>query len=138
MPADDREPRPRRHDRDGVRRRRHGSAPTAEPRTRAARVDARRRAEVLPEVQQDVDEPAACLGGRAERVGMKTAAPGATSPRDGPVDGLGAASGEPLYPSNEREGRVSLDDEVDVIALDREVDDTEGGLVGRRERRAEA
>src|SRR5450432_245010 len=75
VPADGREPRPRRHDRDGFTRRRHGSAPTSEPRTRAARVDARGRAEVLPEVQQDVDEPAARLGGRAEGVGMKTAAP---------------------------------------------------------------
>jgi hypothetical protein len=69
---------------------------------------------------------------------MEAAAPHATSPGGGPVDGPGAASGESLYPSHEREGRVSLDDEVDVIALDREVDDAESGLVGRRERVAEA
>src|SRR5450432_2170603 len=86
-------------------------------------------AEVLPKVQQNVDQAAPRLGGCAERARVIATAPDAAAPADGPIDGLGAASGQALHAPHEGHRMIALDDEVNVIALDREVDDAEGGLV---------
>ena len=113
---------------------RHGAPPSIEPRPRAPRVDPRRRAQMLSEVQQDVDEAAARLGGRAERVRMIATPPYRALPPQRSVDGLRAAHGQPLQPTNERDRFVSLDDEMDMVALHREVDDAKRGLLRGRER----
>jgi hypothetical protein len=92
---------------------------------------------VLPEVQQDIDEPPPCLGGCAERAGVIATAPDPPAPTGGAVDGLGAPSRQPLQPAHERGRLVALDDEMDVIALHREMNDAERGFGGSRERSAQ-
>lgn len=62
---------------------------------------------------------------------MIATAPHAPAPPGGSVDGLGASPRETLQTPDEADGNVGLDDEVDVIALDRELDDAERGLVRR-------
>jgi hypothetical protein len=47
------------------------------------------------------------------------------------VDGFGDANSEPLEPARESCGRVRFDEQVQVIALDAEVDDAEASA-GRR------
>ena len=59
---------------------------------------------------------------------MVATAPNAAAPADGAIDGLGAASGQALQASDEGDRVIALDDEVNVISLDREVDDAERGL----------
>lgn len=133
-PAPRGEPRPRRgHGRrfDGRARRR---LPTLEPRRGASRVDARRRAQVLPEVEQHVDQPSPSLRGRSKGVRMIAAVPDGAPAPDGPIDCLRAPHSQPLEPSHERERDVALDEEVDVIALHREVNDAERFFVRGRQR----
>jgi len=84
---------------------------------------------VLPKVEQDVDQAATRLGGCAESARVIATAPDVAAPADGTIDGLGAAGGQALQPPHEGHRMIALDDEVNVIALDREVDDAEGGLV---------
>ena len=86
----------------GDRRRRQ----PLEPRARAARIDARRRAQVLPEVQEDVDEPAPCLRRRAQRTSVIATAPDAPPPPDRAVDGLRAAGGHPCTRARGRAVRL--------------------------------
>jgi hypothetical protein len=133
-PADGGEPGPGRRDWTRFARRWGGVAPPAEPGPRAARVDPGRRAQVFPEVQQDVDEPSPRLGGRAEVMSVVAAAPHASAPPRRAVDRLRASRRQPLQPADERHGMVAFDEEMDVIALHREMDDAKRRLVGRRER----
>jgi hypothetical protein len=136
-PSDGGKPGPRGRDRARVARRGWRVAPPAEPRPQAARVDPGRRAQVLPEVQKDVDEPAPRLRGRAEWMPVIAAAPHASAPPRRAVDRLRAARRQSLQPADERQRMVAFDEKMDVIALHGEVDDAKGRLVVGRERAAQ-
>jgi hypothetical protein len=84
---------------------------------------------VLAKVEEDIDEPAPSLGGRAERVSVIATVPDVPPPTDGTIDRLGATGGQALQASDEGDRVVALDDEVNVIGLHREVDDAERVLV---------
>ena len=83
---------------------------------------------VATPVEEDVRDGVADFGGRAEDV--RVVAVG----EDGAATGLGvravdeARGGdlEGLHAAGELHAIVRLDDEVDVVALDRDVDDAEG------------
>jgi hypothetical protein len=136
-PSDRGKPGSRR--RDGARFARRGwrVAPPAEPCSRAARVDPGRRTQVFSEVQKDVDEPSPRLRGGAKWMPVITAGPHASAPPRRAVDRLRTSRRQSLQPAHERQWMVAFDEEMDVIALDREVDDTKGRLVGGGERAAQ-
>jgi hypothetical protein len=79
---------------------------------------------MLPEVQQYVRNSASGLGGRAQRVRVVAATPYGAVPPDGTVDGFRGASRQSLNAGDERAGVVAFDDQVNVVALNREVGDS--------------
>jgi hypothetical protein len=68
---------------------------------------------------------------------MIAVSPHPPPPVNGAVDGPRTTDGQPLCPARERESPVGLDDEVDVVRLDREDDDAEESLAGNGQRPVE-
>jgi len=124
-PADARHPR-------GGRRRRRGrvggrgrALPPREVRPRAARVDARGRAEVLAEVEQHVNHADPHLSRRRQRAGVIAVAHDLPLATERAVDRERQPDGQPVHAPAGAAGLVALDDEVAVVLLDREVDHPE-------------
>lgn len=76
---------------------------------------------MLSKVEEHVDQGQAHLTRRAQGVGVVALVPDGAAATAGAVDGLGAANGEALQAAHKRLGVVGLDDQVDVVGLDREV-----------------
>jgi len=76
-------------------------------------------------VLKDIDEGVAHLAGRPERARVKAVPPHASSPAEGPIDALREADGETLDAPRERASTVGLDDQVEMVALHRELKDPE-------------
>jgi hypothetical protein len=133
-PAGAREPGSRWHDRVRRVRRRSGSTPSAEPRPRAARIDPWRRPQVLPKVEEYIDETPARLGRRAEGSPVIAARPDAATPTARAIDRLRASDRQPLKPAHERLVTVAFDEKMDVVRLHGELHDPKGRFVRIRER----
>ena len=91
---------------------------------------------VPPRVLQDVAEDVAHVPGRPHRLRVIAVAEDAPVPLDSPVQSARCADGEPLDPARKGLGRVRLAHEVNVVALDREVDDAKPVLLARAEERS--
>jgi hypothetical protein len=91
-------------------------------RTRAARIDARGRAEVLAEVQQHVDHARPHLPRRRQRAGVIPVADDFASAAEGAVDRERQPDGQPMHAAARAARLIPLDDEVPVVLLDRKMD----------------
>ena len=107
--------------------------PPPEPRARAAGVDHRGRAQVLPKVLQHVDDRRTHLARRPQRTPVVPVAPDAPVALRGAVDRSGAAPGQALDSARERFAPVRFDHEMNVIGLNREVDDAKVRSIGQRQ-----
>ena len=88
----------------------------------APRVDARGRTQVLSEVEQHVDHARARLPRRRERAGVIPIADHLPSAAEQSIDRQGQSDREPVHAAAGAARLISLDDEVTVILLDREMD----------------
>jgi hypothetical protein len=86
---------------------------------------------MLPPIVEHVDEGVAYFARRTEEPGVEAVCPDSSVATEHAVDCLGDADGEPLESARESYGRVRFDQQVQVIALDAEVDDAEASA-GRR------
>ena len=136
-PSHGREPGPRRNDRAGLGFRFRGVRPTAEPGTGTARVDRRRGPEVLPEVEQDVDERVPDLPRRRQRAGVITTAPHLPVTAKTSIHRARGPSRQTLQATNQRLPRGRLGDEMQVIGLHREMNETKALVAGGCKRRAQ-
>jgi hypothetical protein len=100
-----------------------GLAPTREPWSRRARIELGADALVLAAVHQDVHECVAHRPGRGERAGVIPVGKDAPSAAEGAIDGASDADGEAAHARRESAGVIRFGDEVNVIGLDRELDD---------------
>jgi hypothetical protein len=89
---------------------------------RAPWVDARGRPQVLPEVEQHVDHARSSFPRRSERAGVIAVAHHLPLATEHAVHGEGQPDGEPVHAAAGPARIVSLDDEVTVVLLDREMD----------------
>jgi hypothetical protein len=80
---------------------------------------------MLPPVLQDVHESETNLPRSFERAGMVAVAPDAPASSESPVDGLGYADCQPLNSASQRVTVLCLDEQVHVILLHREVQESE-------------
>ena len=99
--------------------------PAIEPGAGAATIDRRRRAQVLAKVEQHVDQAQAHLARRGKRVGVIAPVPHGPVAAAGAVDGARAANRESLKATRQIPLRVRFHDEVEVVALDGEVQEPE-------------
>jgi hypothetical protein len=90
-------------------------------RSRASRIDAGGRAEVLPEVEQHVDHTRAHLAGRRQGAGVVPIADDLPFASEDAVDGQRQSNRQPVHAATGTARLVPLDDEVPVVLLDREV-----------------
>jgi hypothetical protein len=104
--------------------------PPTEPRARAAGVDHGGRAKVLPKVLQHVDDRRTHLARRPQGTAVVPVAPDAPTALRGTVDRSGAPPGQTLESSRERLAPVRLDHEMNVISLNREVDEAKVRSIG--------
>jgi hypothetical protein len=81
---------------------------------------------MFAEVEEHIDESSTSLARRGERAGVVALGPHWTSSANGAIYGARRADGEALDAADESEPFVGLDDQMDVIGLDREVNDAEG------------
>ena len=88
---------------------------------------------MLPEVLNDVDDRGARLARCAQRAGVVAVTPDAAATRGRAIDGSGTAPGETLKPTGQGLPRIRFDDEVDVIRLNGEMDDTKVAAIGMRQ-----
>jgi len=89
---------------------------------------------MLPAIEQNVDQTVPDLAGRSQRAAVETIGPHAAGVSDPPVDRLRQANAEPLHPARQRGRAVGLDEQVQVVRLDREMHDAE--VCGGRAREA--
>ena len=98
-----------------------GRAASPKMRTRAPRIDARGRAEVLSEIEQHVDHARPRLPRRRERTNVIAIADDLPFAAEDAVHRQRQTDGEPVHASAGAACFVSLDDEVPVVLLDRKV-----------------
>jgi hypothetical protein len=111
---------------------RRDGVPPGKMRPGAARVDACGGTEVLPEVEQHVHHARPHLSRRRERSRVIPVANDLPLAAEDAVDGERESDREPVHATARTARLVSLDDEVPVVLLDREVDHPEA--VDRRPR----
>lgn len=92
---------------------------------------------MLLEVQQHVGDTATGLRRAAQRVRMVAALPDPSGSSGRSIDGLGRAGSQPSQSAIERRGIVRLDDEMNVIALNRKMNDAKPEEHRRRDRSTE-
>ena len=100
--------------------------PAIEPRSRAARVDRRRRAQMLAEIQQNVDESVPYLARRGEGACVVPITPNGAAALPSAIERTGGATVQRIQASAKSVAGISFNDEMDVIGLDGEMHDTEG------------
>jgi len=136
-PPDGCKPCPRRNDRAALGVGFRGVRPTAEPGSRTARVDRRRGSEVLPEVEQDVDERVADLLRRRQRAGVIAAAPHLPVTAKTSIHRTRCPSRQTLQATNQRLARGRFGDQMQVIGLHGEVNETKALVAGGCKRRTQ-
>ena len=85
---------------------------------------------MLPEIIHDVNQRVADRARRREGTSVISVSPHAASPAECAIDGACDADRETAEPARERPRRIRLGDEMDVIVLDRELNNPE--IRGRR------
>ena len=111
--------------------------PPARPATRengvpSSAVDARGGTKVLPDVEQHIDHARPHLSRRRERASVIAIADDLPLAAEDAVDGEGESDREAVHATAGPAGLISLDDEVPVVLLDREMDHPEA--IDRRPR----
>ena len=86
---------------------------------------------MLPEIHQDVHDGMAGLARRGQGAGVVAVAPHGALAGERVVDCAGRPDGEATRSAGQRPLILGLHEEMQVIALDREVDDPEVGPAGR-------
>jgi hypothetical protein len=115
-----------------------GLAEPVEPGPRRARVEAGWiGGAVFLEIEENVDERPACLVRSGQLVNVVAVCPDLSFATRRPVDGAGYANGQPTGTGAQGLAVACLDDEVQVIALDRELGDTEAVLARGGQGRAD-
>jgi hypothetical protein len=79
---------------------------------------------MLSEILQDVDQGVPHFARCPECAGMEAVCPNLSAAADGPIDRLRDADGEPLHAATQGDEAVAFDQQMDVIALHAEVDDS--------------
>ena len=80
---------------------------------------------MLPEISHDVNQRVAYRARRGERTGVVSVSPDRPSAAERPVDGACNADDETTHTARESPARVRLCDQMNVIVLDRKVNDPE-------------
>ena len=104
--------------------------PPVEPRSRAARIDAGRGAEMLSKIEEDVDQSVADLPWGRQRAGMVPVAPHGPAPPPDAIERAGHATGEAIDAGTQAVAGGRLHDEMNVIGLNREMDDAKVCSIG--------
>ena len=91
--------------------------PAVEPRTGAARIDARAGAEVFAKVEEHVDQRVPHFAGRVEGVGVVAVDPDWAAAVVGAIDGAGTADGEALHAADQCRGTLGFHHQVQVVGL---------------------
>ncbi|HXU04910.1 MAG TPA: hypothetical protein VN903_28305 [Polyangia bacterium] len=99
--------------------------PARKMRTRASRIDTRRRAKVLSKIEQHVDHARPHLARRSQRTDVVAIADDLSFAAEDAVDGQSQTDGEPVHASARAACLVPLDDEVPMVLLDRKVNHAE-------------
>src|SRR6266446_3021961 len=99
--------------------------PTTEPRGGRAWIKTADTADMFPPILQDVDESVPDLTRRAERPHVVAVTPHTAASAEHAIDRLGESDCEALEPSGQGAAILCLDEEVNVIALYREVENPE-------------
>jgi hypothetical protein len=100
-------------------------APAVEPTGRGARVEGRNVTAVLAGVEEHVGQRVANLARRTKIAAMIAIRPDATAAAGGTIQGTRGADHETAHAGREGGLVAGLDDEVQVVSLDREVDEAE-------------
>ena len=124
-PADPCEPGSGRSDGRRTHSSRRRFVPPGKPCRRRARIDPSHVLQMLPEISHDVNQRVAYLARRGERPGMISVSPDPASASKRAVDGARDADGETTHAARESPARVRLCDQMNVIVLDRKVNDPE-------------
>ena len=85
---------------------------------------------MLSKIEEDVPQSEPGFARRAERAGVIALGPDRPSPCEGLIDGTCDAHGQALHAPREALAVARLDDEMNVVRLDRVVDDAERGARG--------
>ena len=93
---------------------------------------------MLPEIHQDVHDGMAGLAWRGQRTGVVAVAPHGALAGESVVDCAGRPDGEATRSAGQRSLILGLHEEMQVVALDREVHDPEVGPAGRANAFAES
>jgi hypothetical protein len=86
---------------------------------------------VLAEIQEHVDQSQPHLARRSERVSVIALGPDRAVTCETAVDGAGATDAEARQAAREIVAGVGLDDEVQVVRLNRKVNEAEATTAGR-------
>jgi hypothetical protein len=100
--------------------------------TRAARIDAGGRSQMLPEVEQHVDHARSHLPRCGERTHVVAIADNLSLAGEDAIDGERQANGESVHAATGSARLVPLDDEMPVVLLNGEMDHAES--IDRRPR----
>jgi hypothetical protein len=92
---------------------------------------------VLAKIEEHVSRGEPYLARRPERAGAVTLAPHLATTVRGSIDGARTSNGETLQAAAERSRAVRFHDEMNVVNLDREVDDPERAAAGSSQRAAQ-
>ena len=128
------QPRPRRRHRGRPRRRLRRANPAIEPAARAPWIDARRRPQVLAMVEEDIDVRHPHLPRSLQPARVISVVPHRPPPSQGAVQSLRTSHRQPLHAADELRPTVPLDDEMNVVGLDRVNEHPEPRLVRPRKR----
>ena len=124
-PADRCQPRPWRDNRCALGRRCRRDTPPCEPGRRRSWIETADAGQVLPPVLEDVDDCVPYLARSRERSCVISVRPYSPVAAKHAIDRFGDANGEALNAAPQANVSIRFEEEVDVIALNAEVDDAE-------------
>lgn len=122
-PADGGEPGAGRGHGAGLCDEREGTSPSVEPCSRATGIDCRRGAQMLSEIEEHVDQPAAYFTWGSKCVGVVTVAPDRALASRASIDGPRASNRQPLHPPRQRALSLGFDDQMQMVGLHREMNE---------------
>ncbi len=109
---------------------RHAVAPTVEPGAGAARVDADEIRPVLARILKDVDERVAYISRRLQRSSVVAVREDSAASIPQAIQPLRDANEQTLHTPRERARVLGLDDQVQLVRLDRKLDEPKPESVG--------
>jgi hypothetical protein len=124
-PPDAGQPRPRRHDGSRPDRSAGGAAPAGEPSRGRARIESDHVPQMFLPIVQDVHNGVPHFPRRPEQACVVAVGPHRAPPAQHAVDAARQTDGEALNAAGPRARRVGLGDQMNVVALDAEVEDPE-------------